>query len=71
MCAIHAGHGTHTIALKFIQLNSDLFLQYWPSHNNNTSSFNSLYCLVYTISITTQLVPHTRSYNRRKTFPTS
>ena len=24
MCAIHAGHDTHTIALKFIQLTSDL-----------------------------------------------
>ena len=24
MCAIHAGHGTHTIALHFIQLTSDL-----------------------------------------------
>ena len=24
MCAIHAGHDTHTIALKFILLTSDL-----------------------------------------------
>ena len=24
MCAIHAGHDTHTIAFKFIELTSDL-----------------------------------------------
>ena len=51
MRAIHAGHGTHTIAIKFVQLTSDL-LSIWPSHKNITAYFDSLYCLVHTISLT-------------------
>ena len=49
---IHAGHVTHTIAIKFVLLASDL-LSLWPSHKNITAYFNSLYCLVHTISLTT------------------
>ena len=52
MCAIPAGYGTHTIALKCIELTSDL-LYIWPSHKHTTAYFNSLYCLAHTISLTT------------------
>ena len=46
MCAIHTGHNTHTIALQFIALNSEL-LSIWPSHKNITACFNSLYVTRY------------------------
>ena len=36
------------------------FTQDMASHKNITAYFNQLYCLSHTISITTQLVPHTR-----------
>ena len=38
MRAIHAGHGTHTIAIKFVSLTSDL-LSIWPSHKKHYSLF--------------------------------
>ena len=38
MCAIHAGHGTHTITLKFIYLTSDL-LPIYPLHKKHYSLF--------------------------------
>ena len=47
MCAIHAGHGTHTITLKFIYLTSDL-LPIWPSHKK-TLQLILIHYIVYFI----------------------
>ena len=48
MCAIHAGHGTHTITLKFIYLTSDL-LPIWPSHKKKTLQLILIHYIVYFI----------------------
>ena len=40
-----------------------------PRTKKNTAYFNQLYCLIHTISITTQLVPHTRELQSKKNIP--
>ena len=59
----------YTRLICFTIINRISFTQDMALAQNITAYFNQLYCLIHTISITTQLVPHTRELQSKKNIP--